>query len=199
MNSKLIKTMKLSGYTEDSRDGPISRLLKPAINNFSLGFLIGKFGRENTISIQWGLVHHPMWELQQEIEDLKKFNIQFLLFSDSVHSSIAANASEQSDDFQIALLSLQKRIKFMESQGEKIISDVINSLESFAPPTVFSYKGHLLEVGMAHYYGLLYKYLNKGTSVDEIDSHIMKLLKLGMNKKAPPIFKLGLLRSHVGN
>lgn len=116
-----------------------------------------------------------------------------------MYSDITANASEQSADFQVASSSLQKCMKFMEEQEEKIVSDVIHSLDSFTIPTVFSYKEHLFEVGMAHYYGLLYKHLKKRVSVNEIDAHIMNLLKSGMSKKAPPIFKLGILRAYVGN
>ena len=70
MKSKLIKEMKQNGYIETSSDGSMSRLLKPSGNGFSLGFLIGKAGRENLINIQWGVVHKPMWELQQEVENL---------------------------------------------------------------------------------------------------------------------------------
>ena len=199
MKSKLIKEMKQGGYTETSSDGSMSRLLKPSDNDFSLGFLIGKAGRENSISIQWGVVHKSMWELQQEVESLKALNIQFMLFSNSVHLGFKANIGESSPEAKAVLTLLQSRIEFMGRQEKAILENTSNSLASFITPTVFSYDKHLLNDGMAHYYGLLFKHLNSGISVQEIDVHMETLFAAGISEKSPPIYKMRLLRSYVGS
>ncbi|RDV23898.1 hypothetical protein DXV75_16795 [Alteromonas aestuariivivens] len=199
MKSKLIKEMKQNGYIETSSDGSMFRLLKPSENDFSLGFLIGKAGKENLISIQWGVVHTPMWELQQEVENLKELNLQFLLFSNSVHLGFKANINETSLEAKAVLMSLQSRIEFMESQENIILEDTSNSLASFITPTVFSYDKHLLNEGMAHYYGLLFKHLRSGISVQEINLHIKTLLASGISERSPPIYKMHLLSSYVGS
>ena len=199
MKSKLIREMKQSGYIETSSDGSMSRLLKPSDYDFSLGFLIGKAGRENLISVQWGVVHKPMWELQQEVENLKELNLQFLLFSNSVHLGVKANISENSSEAKAVLTSLQSRIEFMESQEKAILENTSNALASFITPTVFSYDKHLLNEGMAHYYGLLFKHLRRGISVQEINHHIETLLASGISERSPPIYKMRLLSSYVGS
>ncbi|MFD3397193.1 hypothetical protein ACE41R_10210 [Alteromonas macleodii] len=199
MKSKLIKEMKQNGYIETSSDGSMSRLLKPSGNGFSLGFLIGKAGRENLINIQWGVVHKPMWELQQEIENLKELNIQFLLFTNSVHLGFKANISESNSEAKAVLMSLKSSIEFMENEENAILEDTSNSLAAFITPKVFSYDKHLLNEGMAHYYGLLFKHLRSGVSVQEINLHIETLLASGISERSPPIYKMHLLSSYVGS
>jgi hypothetical protein len=199
VKSKLINIVKGSGFKQASSEGAMSRFLKPSTNDFSLGFLIGKAGRENIICVQWGLIHHPMWELQQDVEGTRDINIQFLLFSETINPIIEKNGSETSLDFEAVSTLIEHKIKFMEENKEKIVEDVVGSLKSFTFPISFSSEKHLSLDGMAHYYGLLYKHLRERVSVDEIDSHVDKLVGLGLSKQSIPIFRMGLLRSYIGN
>jgi hypothetical protein len=199
VKSKLTNVVKGSGFKRASSDGAMSRFLKHATNDFSVGFLIGKAGRENIISVQWGIIHHPMWELQQDVEGSRDINIQFLLFSETINPAIETNGNATNLDFEAVSAQIKNRINFIEEREEKIIDEVINALKSFTYPTLFSSKKHLLFNGMAHYYGLLYKHLHERVFVEEIDYHIKELLESGLSERSIPVFRMGLLRSYVDN
>jgi len=194
VKSKLIDIVKKSGFRRAGSDGAMARFLKPADNDFSYGFLIGKAGRENIISVQWGLINHPMWELQQDIEGSRDVNIQFLLFSQTV---IDINGCATNLEFEKASELIKERIRFIEENTDKLVDNAITSLKSFAYPTLFSSEKHLVLDGMAHYYGLLYKHLHHRVSFKEVDSHVGELLRIGLSERSIPIFRMGLLKSFI--
>ncbi|PWS55957.1 hypothetical protein DK924_04235 [Pseudoalteromonas sp. meg-B1] len=199
MKSKLIRTAEKNGFTKAGSDGAQVRYLKPINNDFSYGFLIGRTGKDDITAVQFGLINHPMWELQQEVEGTKDLNILFLLFTLLLNPVHEESGKPRSLDSDIVSELMQTKIDFFDANLAQIIKDTVRFLTEFRYPPLFVTEEHLLFDGLAHYYGLLYKHLYVSKlSAEEIDSHIDSLLEMGLSERAHPIFRLGLLKQYVG-
>jgi len=166
---------------------------------FSYGFLIGRTGKDDITAVQFGLINHPMWELQQEVEGTKDLNILFLLFTLLLNPVHEESGKPRSLDSDTVSELMQTKIDFFDANLAQIIKDTVRFLTEFRYPPLFVTEEHLLFDGLAHYYGLLYKHLYVSKlSAEEIDSHIDSLLEMGLSERAHPIFRLGLLKQYVG-
>lgn len=190
-HSDFKKTLESSGITQ---------YLKKLTDDFGCGFLVGKIRRERDVSVQVGLINHPMWELQQCIEGTREVKIPFLLYSEVLTPSISADGKQEIVDNDALLKSIDSAIKFYLGNEESLLNDLVDSLRQFKHPNHFTQKCNHFLKGFDSYYGLLYKHLYV-TKVNEpeVDAHIQRLKEDGLSDQAVCIFRLGLMKGYLAN
>ncbi len=187
IKSQIIKSIKEAGFKKEISNYGVTQYLMPFNNVFSYGVLINQAKNELSPHVQFGIINHPMWELQQEIEGIREEKIPYLLFYNICDTSLETDLVSEVDGC----------IKYYSSNVDKIIKLSKTALTNFEYPEFFIGDSTYLH-GFINYLSFIYELTCGGrVTLEHVDSKINTLIKQGISSNSISVFRLNLLRKYL--
>jgi hypothetical protein len=187
IKSQIIKSIKEAGFKKEISNYGVAQYLMPFNEVFSYGILISQDKNELAPHVKFGVVNHPMWELQQEIEGIREDKIPYLLFYNKCETSLETDLVSEIDGC----------IKYYSSNAAKVIKLSKTALINFEYPEFFISDGTYLH-GFINYLSFIHELTCGGrVTLEQVDSKINTLIKQGISCNSISVFKLKLLREYL--